>query len=384
MPRDVLHFTPFAGQLSGAQRSMLTLAVAQQARGDRPRILLLHEGAVADAARHEKLPLHFCGIPPSPADIRLPHRARLTARLLKLRRQVPGGILHCHSAHGIKFLWPSALWAGWRLVGHQRDEYQRDTFHAGLDRLSNIIAISAWVRDQLPPVLHRRTTVIHNAQAIPPGSMLPPPLSTPRPRIGFAGRCVPAKGIDLFLDASLELMQRHDCEVHVWGLARQGDPEQVRHSAALEARIAGLPGSLRERVTLQAFRNDVREFYRGMDVVVVPSRSPEPFGRVAIEAMSYGRVVIGSRQGGLAEILRHGVNGLLFEPGSVASLVVCLERVLTSPGEAARLGEGAFSDVQERFSPEAHARAVEEVYRVAERRALWRSVLDGWRPLPSG
>jgi glycosyltransferase involved in cell wall biosynthesis len=74
--------------------------------------------------------------------------------------------------------------------------------------------------------------------------------------------------------------------------------------------------------------------------LVLPSRS-EGMGRVAIEAFCRGRAVIGSRVGGIPDLVDDGVNGLLVEPGEVDELADALRRVLTDRDLAERLGRGA-------------------------------------------
>jgi glycosyltransferase involved in cell wall biosynthesis len=74
---------------------------------------------------------------------------------------------------------------------------------------------------------------------------------------------------------------------------------------------------------------------------VVPSVWPEPFGIVVIEAMSRGRPVIGSRIGGIPEIVEDGRSGLLVTPGEVAALSQAMARLAADPGLADCMGEAA-------------------------------------------
>ena len=68
------------------------------------------------------------------------------------------------------------------------------------------------------------------------------------------------------------------------------------------------------------------QFYDWCDVVVVPTITPEPFGRVAVEAMSRGRPVIGTNGGGLAEIIDDELTGFLVPPGDSSAIA---EKILT-------------------------------------------------------
>jgi colanic acid/amylovoran biosynthesis glycosyltransferase len=54
--------------------------------------------------------------------------------------------------------------------------------------------------------------------------------------------------------------------------------------------------------------------------------------------------VVGSRGGGIPDIVKDGVNGLLVEPGDAEGLAAAIERILTEPGLAERLGETAANE----------------------------------------
>jgi glycosyltransferase involved in cell wall biosynthesis len=77
--------------------------------------------------------------------------------------------------------------------------------------------------------------------------------------------------------------------------------------------------------------------------LLLPSAS-EGLPRVAIEAFARGRAVVGSRAGGIPDIVEHERNGLLVEPGDPASLADAIERILSDYELAARLGAGAAAD----------------------------------------
>jgi glycosyltransferase involved in cell wall biosynthesis len=74
--------------------------------------------------------------------------------------------------------------------------------------------------------------------------------------------------------------------------------------------------------------------------LVLPSRS-EGMGRVVIEAFCRGRAVIGSRVGGIPDLVEDGVNGLLVAPGDRDGLEQALVALLSDHSLAERLGRGA-------------------------------------------
>ena len=75
-------------------------------------------------------------------------------------------------------------------------------------------------------------------------------------------------------------------------------------------------------------------------LLVLPSRS-EGMGRVLVEAFCRGRGVVGSRVGGIPDVVTDGENGLLVEPGDPAALADALVRVLADPELAGRFGQVA-------------------------------------------
>jgi glycosyltransferase involved in cell wall biosynthesis len=75
-------------------------------------------------------------------------------------------------------------------------------------------------------------------------------------------------------------------------------------------------------------------------LLVLPSRS-EGMGRVLVEAFCRGRAVVGSRVGGIPDLVRHDENGLLVEPGDAAALAAALTRVLSDRELTERLGREA-------------------------------------------
>jgi glycosyltransferase involved in cell wall biosynthesis len=109
--------------------------------------------------------------------------------------------------------------------------------------------------------------------------------------------------------------------------------------------------------------------YSHATVTVVPSVWPEPFGKVAVEAMSLGCPVVATAGGGLAEIVRDGVDGLLVTPGDTLELRTAIARLLGDPGLRARLGERGRERAQH-FTVESAVDQHERIYRaaLAERR----------------
>ena len=102
------------------------------------------------------------------------------------------------------------------------------------------------------------------------------------------------------------------------------------------------------------------DHYDRADLLLVPSLWREPFGLVVVEAMARGLPVIASNLGGPAEILTHGVDGLLVEPGNEQELAAAIRLLLNDAAKRTHLGRAARDTVERRFTIEENAHRVEQ------------------------
>jgi N-acetyl-alpha-D-glucosaminyl L-malate synthase BshA len=84
------------------------------------------------------------------------------------------------------------------------------------------------------------------------------------------------------------------------------------------------------------------------DLLLLPSEQ-ESFGLVALEAMSCGVPVVGSRVGGIPEVVLHGETGYLFPVGEIREMADASVRLLSSPEEHGRMSEGSRKRAREHF-----------------------------------
>jgi glycosyltransferase involved in cell wall biosynthesis len=165
------------------------------------------------------------------------------------------------------------------------------------------------------------------------------------PVFAFVGQIVRGKGLDLLLEA-LALIP--EAMLIVAG-AGPSLAEEQRHSIrlGLEPRVNFLGALAPDRV---------REVYDRARVVVVPSRWPEPFGMIGVEAMRRRRLVVAARHGGITEWLTDGVTGVAFDPCDVADLARALRLAMDHPrydalvaaGHARAKGEFGFEAMVDR------------------------------------
>jgi glycosyltransferase involved in cell wall biosynthesis len=176
------------------------------------------------------------------------------------------------------------------------------------------------------------------------GNFLPNPLPEPSSSKGrppyalFLGRLSPEKGLKTLMQAMVGLNG-------VWlKIAGEGPQEE-----ALKA-MAQLHG-LQQVEFLGRVSGDVKwKLLTEAMATVVPSLWYEAFGLSAIESLAAGTPVVASRLGGLASIIRHGQNGLLFEAGNALDLRKQLIRLYEHPEETLTMGKHARSEACRTFS----------------------------------
>jgi glycosyltransferase involved in cell wall biosynthesis len=174
---------------------------------------------------------------------------------------------------------------------------------------------------------------------------------------GIVGQLQRWKGQHVFLQASqLVLGAVPDARAWVVGGAVEG-----HRAYAFELKRLAQSLGIADRVVFTGFVHDVPAVLALLDVVVHASIAPEPFGRVIVEAMAMGKAVVASDAGGPREIIDEGRTGLLVPPGDHERLAGAVIALLKDRGLAGRLGE-AGCRAASRFSPEEHARRIQDVY----------------------
>ncbi|MGC1300207.1 MAG: glycosyltransferase family 4 protein, partial [Alloacidobacterium sp.] len=146
--------------------------------------------------------------------------------------------------------------------------------------------------------------------------------------------------------------------VHCIAIGGVFDREE-KHRTQLLAERASL--RMEDSFTLIDFRPDVRGLLAALDIFILPSIEPEPFGMVVLEAMEAGVPVIASRAGGPLEIIADGEDGLFFEPGDEHSLSDAIEKLLSDPAARVRLGEAGRKTLSDRFTSQRQVDGIQTV-----------------------
>jgi len=191
------------------------------------------------------------------------------------------------------------------------------------------------------------------------GLFAPPaePRSADHLHIGFAGRFVSEKGVDLLLQAVACLPREQGWTLHLAGKGpEEAGLRQMTKSLQLEDRVIW-HGSLPS--------GEMPRFLQMIDVLVLPSRTrpnwAEQFGRILVEAMACETVVVGSTCGEIPHVI--GDAGLVFSEDDVTGLLHHLQTLLQDPDRRHVLGRKGGDRFLNRYTQQQIAEQTVEVYR---------------------
>ncbi len=178
--------------------------------------------------------------------------------------------------------------------------------------------------------------------------------------LGYIGTHIPAKGIHHLLQAFGRL--RGEPVLRIWGRPRSP------YTPSLERIASELPGGAGDRVQwMGEYRNEriVPEVFNRLDAIVVPSIWTENSPLVIHEAQQVRVPVITANVGGMAEYVRHEVNGLLFRHRDPGSLAEQMQRFVDAPALARHLGTRGYLYSADGDVPSMlrHIEAVKAIYR---------------------
>jgi mannosyltransferase len=178
--------------------------------------------------------------------------------------------------------------------------------------------------------------------------------------IGCFGRVRAQKGSDVFVDAMCRLLPRYPDFTAI--LVGAITPEHTAFANQLKKRIEAAGLQSRIVITGELPIEDVRRWYQRLTIYAFTSRN-EGFGLTLIEAMSVGTALVASRAGAAELAVEDGVTGVLTPPGDVDALVAALEPLMRDPASAIAMGIRAQARVLVKFSLDAEANRIAEVYR---------------------
>ena len=347
----VLIVMPLATPLGGGELMLRQLLRYGRNQGVVWMVVYLRDGPMVDETRALGIESH---VVPSGRFRDLFKRVGAVRAVATIARQFRADLILGWMVAGELTAGPAAMLAGlpnvWYQVGTPRPDW--------LDRTATLFpARGVIVLSRGGAAAQSRVWPARKQWLVYPGVSLdafnPDGLDTPQvlrakyglpitgPLIGIVGRLQQWKGMDVFLDAIPAILARHpNAHAVIVGGPHETEP---RYPGELQARVKAL--GITGAVTFAGYQSNVPEWMQAMDVVVHAS-DHEPFGIVVIEAMALGKPVVAGADGGPAETITDGVDGLLAPFGDAAALATSVLRYLDDPEFAVRVGMAARARAQ--------------------------------------
>lgn len=347
---------------SGAERVQDLLALRLRDSGYEVGIACTKPGRFRTARQAQDVPL-----------IELPMRSRFDIRpvfrLAKYIRQHGYDLLHSHSARTALIGRPAAALAGVPLIHHMHCQTSTEVTKRWLSRINaiierctlfrvpGVIAVSPTIAEDL----RRRGIPDSQIALIPNGVPSPGPLSDREPPstdwvVGTVAMFRPRKGIETLLMAIANLRrQQIPIRLRAVGCFQTAEYEAATHELVQELGLA-------DAVDWTGFTRDVNAELAQMDLFVLPSLVPEGLPMAVLEAMAAGVPALGSRVDGVIDVIEHGVNGLLFEPGDADDLTRQLNSFIQSETDWSEIRRRGFQFHADGYSDIAMSASVAELY----------------------
>lgn len=207
----------------------------------------------------------------------------------------------------------------------------------------------------------KRVRVIHNAVNIEKPAKLSKTFTSIHDKYGInhknkiitaIGRFSHEKGFDILVD-SFEIVSR---EYKNAVLVLLGDgPEKDKINLQISEK------NLKEKVLLPGFSKTPGDFIQYSDMIVLPSRS-EGIPNVALEAMAFSKPVVATDVGGNAEVINHGISGIIVPSEDIYSLSTAMLEILKHEKYADQLAKNGNRRVKQFFSPKVRVDLIFKLY----------------------
>jgi len=179
------------------------------------------------------------------------------------------------------------------------------------------------------------------------------------PVVGVVGRIrMVRKGQEVFVAAAQQLAVAFPAARFVC----IGDAYPGNESHVDELRRRAERAGIGHRFEITGDIDDVSAATAALDIAVMPSVVPEPFGNVVMEAMCLGKPVVASSNGGGREQIVDGITGFLFPPGDAPALASALATLLADPERARSMGQAGRRRFEALFTSEKGHAAIRRIY----------------------
>jgi glycosyltransferase involved in cell wall biosynthesis len=342
---NVVIVMPLAARIGGAERALWNQLLYGRDNGISWHVIFLEDGPMVAEVRGLDISADVVPI----GRMREPHK--LVSAVLKLAR-----LFKLKQADAVlSWMTKAHLYAGpaARIAGVPAIWFQHGLSNHYMDRIATRIpSRGIFVAADHIKLKQARLKPVRPMHVVPGGvdlsrfdpQQLPSPeearvrlhLPSSGPLIGIVGRLQRWKGMHTLIQAMPRVLEDYP-EAHavIVGGEHNLEPD---YPGVLTRQIQEL--GLTDHVVMAGAQDNVPEWMQAMDIVVHASDC-EPFGVVVVEGMALGKPVIAGDEGGPAEVITPGVNGLLTRYNDAAALATAILRFLDDPEFARNVGEAA-------------------------------------------
>lgn len=362
-------FLAWAPFFSGAERALLLTVQRLDPARYTPHVIVGTEGETAQALRSAGVACDVLTL--AHLDRRRPLRWMQSVwGVMRVASRVGASLIHGNDVPSFQPGGYAARLLGLPALTHVRFP-DRHTGYAwflrsGFDRALFVSeALRAEATAESPSLFESTSDVVYDGVAVPPALTESERRALRRtlgltgdtPAVALTGQVSEVKGIWEFVDAARHLTARGVAATFVV----LGDDLKGRGALreAMQRKVSEL--GLADRFRFLGFRPDAPRLVGAFDIVAVPSHI-EPLGNATLEAMAAGRPVVGSRVGGIPEMVVDGETGRLVPPGNAVSLADAIGELLASAGLRDRLGAAARLRAESHFGLALHAQRLQAVY----------------------
>ena len=207
-----------------------------------------------------------------------------------------------------------------------------------------------------------RTCVIYNAAVVPDSTDLAQQTAAERLRLGITendfvaisvASLTPHKGHHILLDAATIIIREYP---HFKLLIMGAGP--LRSELEEHAKKSGIFNN----TIFTGLRENVFPLLKLANIFVLASTEREGLGIALIEAMATGLPVIGTRLGGIPEVVQENMNGILVSPGNTHELALAIERLIKNHALRKKMGNAGQRIYKEKFTTTQMIRQIETLY----------------------
>jgi glycosyltransferase involved in cell wall biosynthesis len=368
--------------ISGAETSLLVLLRGLDKSRYKPILVVPSEGVLAERVRALGIEVQIVPMHPMMIERNLAESIKDSLLSLPEIRKIyvllkdnEADLVHINSYRvGIPFSLAARrldIPSIWHLRDIPESSLKRKLVSALISLPDKAIAISQAVAEAFNIEKSQKTVVVYNGvefdlfNNINPGQFRQElDLDDDAVLLCSIGQLVPWKGHDLLIKAFARLAADPRLYLAIVGgnvSPIWSEPDSYQNYPVFLSELVKECG-LEDRVIFTGFRNDIPRILADIDFYVHATISPEPFGRVLVEAMAARKPIIAPSWGGIPEIVVNNVTGLLFEPRNEEHLSKCLAYAVENRQVLQDMGEAGFKVAQEKFAASRHVDQVSQIY----------------------